>query len=43
MSNKIKVLIIEDEAAISNFIAATLKANAYAPLLAKTAAEALRY
>ncbi len=41
MSNKIKIMIIEDEEAISNFIATTLKANTYAPLLAKTAAEAL--
>lgn len=35
MPNKIKIMIIEDEDAISNFIATTLKANAYAPLLAK--------
>lgn len=41
MPNRIKVLIIEDEDAISNFIAATLKANDYTPLLAKTAGEAL--
>lgn len=41
MPNKIKVMIIEDEDAISNFIATTLKANAYAPLLAKTANQAL--
>lgn len=41
MPNKIKVMIIEDEDAISNFIATTLKANDYAPLLAKTGREAL--
>ena len=41
MLNKIKVMIIEDEDAISNFIATTLKANTYAPLVAKTAREAL--
>lgn len=41
MVNKIKVMIIEDEEAISNFIATTLKANAYAPLVARTASEAL--
>lgn len=41
MPNKIKVMIIEDEDAISNFIATTLKANTYAPLVAKTASEAL--
>ena len=29
MPNKIKIMIIEDEDAISNFIATTLKANAY--------------
>ena len=34
-------MIIEDEDAISNFIATTLKANDYAPLLAKTGREAL--
>ncbi len=41
MATKVKVMIIEDEDAISNFIAMTLKANDYAPLLAKTASEAL--
>ena len=41
MLNKIKIMIIEDEDAISNFIATTLKANTYAPLVAKTAGEAL--
>ena len=41
MSAKIKVMIIEDEEAISNFIATTLKAYEYAPLAARTAAEAL--
>ena len=37
MLNKVKIMIIEDEDAISNFIATTLRANHYAPLLAKTA------
>ena len=32
MLNKIKIMIIEDEDAISNFVATTLKANTYAPL-----------
>ena len=41
MPNKIKVMIIEDEDAICNFIATTLKANTYAPMVAKTASEAL--
>ncbi|WP_458407279.1 response regulator [Anaerotignum sp.] len=41
MLNKVKIMIIEDEEAISNFIATTLKANTYAPLVAKTASEAL--
>ena len=41
MLNKVKIMIIEDEDAISNFIATTLKANTYAPLVAKTASEAL--
>lgn len=41
MPNKIKVMLIEDEEVISNFIATTLKANTYAPLVAKTASEAL--
>ncbi|WP_405729591.1 response regulator [Anaerotignum sp.] len=41
MLNKIKIMIIEDEDAISNFIATTLKANAYAPLVAKSASESL--
>ena len=41
MLNKIKIMIIEDEDAISNFISTTLKANTYAPLVAKTAGEAL--
>ena len=41
MLNKIKIMIIEDEDAISNFIATTLKANTYAPLVAKSAREAL--
>ena len=41
MLNKIKIMVIEDEEAISNFVATTLKANTYAPLVAKTASEAL--
>lgn len=41
MQTKVKVMIIEDEDAISNFIATTLKANDYSPILAKTAREAL--
>lgn len=41
MINKIKIMIIEDEDAISNFISTTLKANTYAPLVARTAREAL--
>lgn len=41
MQTKVKVMIIEDEDAISNFIATTLKANDYSPILAKTASEAL--
>ena len=41
MLNKIKIMLIEDEAAISNFIATTLKANTYAPLVARSASEAL--
>lgn len=41
MLNKIKIMIIEDEDAISNFIATTLKANTYAPLVARSASEAL--
>ena len=41
MLNKIKIMIIEDEEAISNFIATTLKANTYAPLIAKSGSEAL--
>lgn len=41
MQNKIKIMIIEDEDAISNFIATTLKANKYAPILVKTGREAL--
>ncbi len=41
MTNKIKILIVEDEDAISNFIATTLKSNGYITVLAKTAKEAL--
>ena len=41
MLSKVKIMIIEDEEAISNFISTTLKANTYAPLVARTAREAL--
>lgn len=41
MSNKIKILLVEDEEAISNFIATTLKANDYAVVMAHTGKEAL--
>ena len=41
MLNKIKIMIIEDEDAISNFIATTLKANTYARLVARSASESL--
>ena len=41
MSNKIKILIIEDEEAISNFIATTLKANEYNVVIARSGKEAL--
>lgn len=41
MSTKVKVLIVEDEEAISNFISTTLKANDYSTLVAQSANEAL--
>jgi len=41
MANKFKVLIIEDETAISNFIATTLKSNGYMALLSSSGKEAL--
>ena len=41
MANKFKVLIIEDETAISNFIATTLKSNGYMVLLSSSGKEAL--
>ncbi|MEY8320541.1 response regulator transcription factor [Lachnospiraceae bacterium 46-61] len=41
MANKFKVLIIEDETAISNFIATTLKSNGYTALLSSNGKEAL--
>lgn len=41
MTNKLKLLIVEDEEAISNFICATLKANNYNTILSKTGKEAL--
>ncbi len=39
--NKIKVLIIEDEISISNFIAATLKSNGYTTIASSNGKEAL--
>lgn len=41
MSNKIKILLVEDEDAISNFIGTTLKANNYTVIMARTGQEAL--
>ena len=41
MSNKLKILVVEDEEAISNFIATTLKANDYNVIMARTGKEAL--
>lgn len=41
MSTKVKVLVIEDEEAISNFIATALKANDYNVLVARSGNEAL--
>ena len=41
MSNKLKILVVEDEEAISNFIATTLKANGYNVIMARTGKEAL--
>lgn len=41
MANKFKVLIIEDETSISNFIATTLKTNGYTTLLSSNGKEAL--
>lgn len=41
MTNKIKILIVEDEPTIRNFISTTLKANQYQALEAQTAKEAL--
>ncbi|NDO45651.1 response regulator transcription factor [Clostridium sp. MD294] len=41
MANKFKVLIVEDEISISNFIATTLKANGYTTLLCSNGKEAL--
>lgn len=41
MTNKLKLLIVEDEEAISNFISTTLKANNYNTILSKTGKEAL--
>lgn len=41
MSNKLKILVVEDEETISNFIATTLKANDYNVIMARTGKEAL--
>jgi len=41
MSTKTKVLIIEDEYAISNFISTTLKSNEYITIIAENGKEAL--
>ena len=41
MANKFKVLIVEDEISISNFIATTLKSNGYTTLLCSNGKEAL--
>lgn len=41
MANKFKVLIVEDEISISNFIATTLKTNGYTTLLCSNGKEAL--
>ena len=41
MSGKLKILVVEDEEAISNFIATTLKANDYNVIIARSGNEAL--
>lgn len=41
MNGKIKVLIVEDEQAICNFLYTSLKVNGYYPLIAKSGKEAL--
>lgn len=41
MNNRIKILIIEDDVGISNFISTTLKANQYGVVLASTGKEAI--
>lgn len=41
MTNRIKILIIEDDAGISNFISTTLKANQYGVILASTGKESI--
>lgn len=41
MSKKIKILIVEDEPAICNFLYTSLKMNGYYPLVAKSGKEAL--
>ena len=42
MSNKVRVLIVDDEAAIPRFLTPALKANNYEPMSAGTVAEATR-
>lgn len=41
MAGKLKILVVEDEEAISNFIATTLKANDYNVVIARSGNEAL--
>lgn len=41
MNNKVKILVVEDEESISNFISTTLKANEYIVVTARTGKEAL--
>lgn len=41
MNNKVKILVVEDEESISNFISTTLKANEYIVITARTGKEAL--
>lgn len=41
MNNKVKILVVEDEESISNFISTTLKAHEYIVVTARTGKEAL--
>lgn len=41
MNNKVKILVVEDEESISNFISTTLKAHEYIVITARTGKEAL--